>query len=270
MAETTVFISAGRSGQVIKLFLSLFSYTTTRLGECPIYLPFLASFATFVYFLCLIKSGAKDDSTACLLPCFKDKALCFTSEHSEFVSDASEDIRGDIFTCDVPGKRRKSVRGTAEYFNNSATRVKLALGYTCKAQMSSVNWKMTNLHASICVGNKVKPVEVKYNKSNSKRDIIAMTYLTNNLSVLGQGGGYWWACLMKTLRLLAWPFSLSNPHYPKVAPSPSGRLITTHENTQKAHFDFNLPPFSFPLSLSHILEKEIILLAELVSIAAFS
>lgn len=41
---------------------------------------------------------------------------------SEFASDVSEDIRGDIFTCDVPGEKKKSVYRAAEYFNNSVTR----------------------------------------------------------------------------------------------------------------------------------------------------
>ena len=31
------------------------------------------------------------------------------AERCEFVSDVGEDIRGDIFPCDVPGKKRKSV-----------------------------------------------------------------------------------------------------------------------------------------------------------------
>lgn len=65
-------------------------------------------------------------------------------EHSEFTSDVSEDIRGDIFTCDVPGKKKKKKKVSEELLNISTTQqqgVKLALGYICKTQMSSVNEK---------------------------------------------------------------------------------------------------------------------------------
>lgn len=78
MEESTAFIWTGRPGQVIKQALSLFSYTATGLKVLQVfesvsfYLPFSASLLhLFSHFL--IKAGAKDDSTVCLLSCFKDK-----------------------------------------------------------------------------------------------------------------------------------------------------------------------------------------------------
>ncbi len=66
----------------------------------------------------------------------------------------------------------------------------------------------------------------------------------------------------------AWSSSLTNPHWPEVAPSPSGKVITTHKKHTQTPFWFQSVSTSLP---SSILEKEIILLAEqLVSIAAFS
>lgn len=66
---------------------------------------------------------------------------------SEFASDVSEDIRGDIFTCDVPErkkKKKKEGKVSEAPLNISTTPqqgVELELGYICEAQMSSVTEK---------------------------------------------------------------------------------------------------------------------------------
>lgn len=62
-------------------------------------------------------------------------------ERSEFASDVSEDIRGDIFTCDVPEKKRKVSEAPLNISITQQQGVELALGYICKAQMSSVTEK---------------------------------------------------------------------------------------------------------------------------------
>lgn len=97
-----------------------------------------------------IKAGAKEDSTVCLLFCFTDKMWCSMPVSSEFALDVGEDIRGDIFTCDVQKKRKVSeaplnISTTLQY------RAKLTLGYICKAQMSSVTEKQHDTLARICV-----------------------------------------------------------------------------------------------------------------------
>lgn len=70
---------------------------------------------------------------------------------------------------------------------------------------------------------------------------------------------------------LDWPFSPPSPLCPEAAPSPSGKVITTHKNTHKTPFWFQSVSTSLPLLPPSIQEKEIIPLAEqLVSIAAFS
>lgn len=76
--------------------------------------------------------------------------------------------------------------------------------------------------------------------------------------------------LMKMLWPLAWPFSPTNPHCPEAAPSPSGKVITTHKKHTQNPILISVHLYFLPLP-SSIAEKEILLLAEqLVSIAAFS
>lgn len=58
---------------------------------------------------------------------------------------------GDIFTCDVPGKKEKkeSVWGTAEYFNDSATRGEISTWIYMLSPNDICHWKndVTNLHS---------------------------------------------------------------------------------------------------------------------------
>lgn len=79
-----------------------------------------------------------------------------------------------------------------------------------------------------------------------------------------------WAFL-KMLRPLAWPFSPTNPPLSAgCAHTPSGKVITTHKKKHTHTNPILISVYFTPLP-SSILEKEIILLVEqLVSIAAFS
>lgn len=101
--ESTVFITTGRHGQRIKPALLLHSCATTRPGflQRQTYLPFLKESLLHLFSLVLIKAGAGEDCVVCLLSCFKDKMQCSAPERRSVASDVGEDIRRDIFTCDV-------------------------------------------------------------------------------------------------------------------------------------------------------------------------
>lgn len=133
MEESTAYISAGRPGQVIKQALSLLLYAMTRLRVLRVLvsnLPaFLGVFASCVFplshhFVCSpalnIKCSAAHHSAANLL-----QMLMKTSEETFSLVMCQEKV-------------------SKEPLNISTTQqqgVKLALGYICSAQMSSVTEK---------------------------------------------------------------------------------------------------------------------------------
>lgn len=87
---------------------------------------------------------------------------------------------------------KKSVRGAAEYFNNSATRGEISTWIYMQGSdvILSLKNDAANLHTSVCVRDASKPVKVNSINEIPRRRSGQKDSLLNNLAVVGQRGGY--------------------------------------------------------------------------------